>query len=228
MKLVKYLIVGLFLSSCSSITNRTIIIQPQDINNITELTTEERTLDSATILPTETPSLPSIFLSDTRTNTPKFPTAGKDRYYETDGTTYFSYIPPLGWTNIPPGNGRNLHMWVLFDEKSFQSSVYACSLFFIIYYPGNISAEAFAYRELVNNPGLDTEVDSAGKFFTNAGIDAYKVVLFRTFTNGDSSEIYYILHKEEAMIYIQYIRSYGLDLEQDIIVENSIKTIVID
>jgi uncharacterized protein YcfL len=226
---LNYLIIGFLLWGCSSNNNETLkYIQPNNIITIADITASKHSVGTTTKVSTKTLSLTSILLSETTTYTPEKQTAIKDRFYDSDGTTNYSYIPPLGWSNIPPGNGQSLHMWVFFDENGLQLGDYACSLYFIIYYPGNISAKEFSNRELINNQGLDTQVDSAGKFITYAGIDAYKVVLFRTFTNGNTSENYYIFHKEDAIIFIQYKRSYGLNIEQDVIVDNSMKTILFD
>jgi hypothetical protein len=219
----------IIISGCTSTNNDNITpLLHTKLMSVTEINiktiTKEPTIINNHLLESSTPSKTDMMLpSDTITNTPFYPTAGNKRFSDTDGTTKYSYIPPLGWSRIPPSNGIG-NLWVLFDEKPSRFTVYVCTLVLSVNYYGDLSAEDLAKHLLIDEPPLNSEIDYKGKFSPNSGVDAYKVILYRTFTDGNASFIYYYFHKGEATIISEYVRRYGEHLEQDKIIENSMKT----
>jgi hypothetical protein len=144
---------------------------------------------------------------------------GMDRFIETAGLVPFSYVPPQGWTLVPD-SGSVLTSWT----GPVQQADIACALLFNLE-ASDKTAEESAAEVLAPLQGQqDTEIVSQGRFQTNSGLDAYKVVIINNSPEYNILMMVYFFHDNGYVIMAGYMRLKESNADQDAIIEQSMKT----
>jgi len=143
-----------------------------------------------------------------------------NRFTESAGITKYSYIPPLGWKKVPASKS-SLTSW----NGPMQTGGVACSLVFNVEESDLSAAEAA--KELLDSltPGGGVKILSQGKFISDAGLDAYKVVIVISSQGQNIQLAVYFFQKQGFQIQAVYLRLAELNKEQDSIVDQSLKTV---
>jgi hypothetical protein len=190
--------------------------------------TQTRT-KTKTLRPTNTPLLIETFAEGS--GTPPAPnlrtltqTGSSDlqpnRFTESAGITKFSYIPPLGWKKVPASKS-SLTSW----NGPMQTGGVECMLVFNVEQSDLSAAEAA--KELLDSltPGGGVKILSQGKFISDVGLDAYKVVIVISSQGQNLQLVVYFFQKRGFQIQAVYLRLAELNKEQDSIVDQSLKTL---
>jgi hypothetical protein len=182
-----------------TLTNSTI-----NRNTLTLITTTQHIMSTMTF-----PTLPS--------ETPGYP----NRFIETAGVHTFSYIPPKEWKSRER-TINNLTMWVF--GEGLRPSSNACRLIFAVNTSDYSDPKKIAEIEISKLLPGDTVV-SRREFYTDIGLRAYKAVIIIHASDGDGKNSYYFVVNKQYVIIAKYDHLLGDHEEQDIIVDQSIKTI---
>ncbi len=145
-------------------------------------------------------------------------TLEKDRFVETAGATLFSYIPPPGWNQMPPSGEELMTSWMEPSE---------CCLLHFFSAVLDIPAEQYALTSLeLKKEQLQAEVISQGKFENEAGLDAYKVVMAYSYSEGINQQVtQYFFQSRGFLIVATYIRGYHERKDLDPVVDVSMRTL---
>ena len=86
---------------------------------------------------------------------------------------------------------------------------------------------AEAAKEMLDSltPGGGVKILSQGKFFSDAGLDAYKAVIVISSQGQNLQLTVYFFQKRGFLIEAVYLRLAELNKEQDSIVDQSLKTV---
>jgi hypothetical protein len=143
-----------------------------------------------------------------------------NRFTESAGVTKFSYIPPQGWKKVP-ATKSSLTSW----NGPMQTGGVACTLVFNIEQSDLSAAESA--KELLDSltPGGGVKILSQGKFVSDAGLDAYKVLIVISSQGQNLQLAVYFFQKRGFQIQSVYLRITELNKEQDSIVDQSLKTL---
>ena len=146
--------------------------------------------------------------------------ASPNRFIENAAITKFSYIPPVGWKKIT-STGSSLTSW----EGPVQPGGNACMLVFTVE-PSKLSSAEVA-KELAGklSSGGSVRILSQGKFINDAGLDAYKLVLVISSQGQNIQVVLYFFQSRGFLIESGFLRVLELNKEQDLIVDQSLKTL---
>jgi hypothetical protein len=143
------------------------------------------------------------------------------RFYEEFGLVTFSYVPPVDWMGIP-ATATALTSWL----GPQQSGGMRCLIGFSVSESTKTANEAAA-EALSQMPGgqADVKILSEGEFTTQAGGDAYKIIMQAATENADLIFGVYMFSKDGYLISTFYFRLAAENPEQDAVIERSMKTV---
>jgi len=162
-----------------------------------------------TIVPTKTILPESITI-------PEYP----NRYTESSGSIPFSYVPPKGWKTILDVPGK-IVAWG-FGEGLRGTS--ACGIYFDI--ESTTLSDPMTIAE--DKKLIDQYNVKAGYFNTESGLMAYKIVSIAYAIDGNGQFTYYIFTNDTYSIIAFYDHLWGENNDQDIVVDQSMKTMQIE
>jgi hypothetical protein len=151
----------------------------------------------------------------TNTSTVTLTRNPNERFYETKDIIPFSYIPPKDWNQHTDKKYNTTWEFGL----GLRPDTTGCELGFGVLDEPNTTPYEFSI-EYRNGKVLES-----GPFYINAGYKAYKLSVRMGATSGDAEVTYYFITNGEYFIIAGFDRLYSTFVNQDIIVDNSIKTI---
>ncbi len=201
----------LFLASLSCTNPITIYFSTQTA--IMETATATMWTPTPTNTPTSTPT-PTPTKTPTRTLTP----TPDNRFYETGGDVNYSYVPPIDWRKSKGSNG--LYEW---------SGAGDTLLTFNIESSSTDSATAAATMETALKTGLTNFVigDEAA-FSPDLGLDSYRFTFTAEFQGAALYGEVYVFSGNDYLVEGVYLRSNGVNEDQDSLVMDSMMTMRFD
>jgi hypothetical protein len=192
-------------------------------------TSTETPTPTATDTPTETPwvseTMPSISTGTIRPSAIGNPTrtktgpANHQRFTEKNGLFWFSYMPPMGWDEIP-STSNSLAGW----EGPEKSGDKVCILAF------NTSQEEGSARKLMEEAlqalaDQGVKIISNEKFANDAGLDAYKAVLLMSSQGISMRLVFYVFQNNGNVISALYMRYDNRNSGQDAVIDDCLRSV---